>query len=165
MLLCASALFSQCISKIRDFLRCTCFALSYNKIPICPVQARHYCSYCMAPFSQCISKIRDFLRCTCFALSYNKIPICPVQARHMSLLLYWLPFRSASRKSEIFFDVRASHYHTIKSPYALCKHGICRFYCMALLIACAHYIINLRGEPLFLRNKLCYNQFISLFCI
>ena len=38
-----------------------------------------------------------------------------------------------------FLDVRASHYHTIKISYALCKHGICAFYCMALLNAYAHY--------------------------
>ena len=54
------------------------------------------------------------------------------------------PFRNASRNQR-FLDVRASHYHTIKISYALCKHGICHFYCMALLIACAHYIKNTPG--------------------
>ena len=35
-----------------------------------------------------------------------------------------------------------SPYHTIKISYALCKHGICAFYCMALLNAYAHYTIS-----------------------
>ena len=93
--------------------------------------------------SPCKSKkALAFLDCRAVALSHRNFKSSFVQAQQL-LIIFHCFHRASPRKLWLSWTVGLSPYHTEILKAALCKHSSFENFCLARLVAYAHYIPSL----------------------